>query len=405
MEKANKRIVQNIFRSYFSRIKNKKLPLKDIKAAEAIMLCRTPEQGYNYLACPEGHEDKIQSHSCKHRSCPICADKSRHNWVEEQKKRLLNCAHYHVIFTLPHEYLMLWQYNRKWFTKAIFKASRDTLIELLEDERYLGATPGILMTLHTWGRQLNYHPHTHCLVTAGGITKAGEWKRSAGDHMLPIRVVKSLYRGKLQSYIKIALINNDLKLPGDCSKKEVLTTISQLYKKQWSVRIQEKYEHGKGVLLYLARYMKGGPINPKQIISCADKVEFLYKDHRDQKVKKLSLNICEFMRRILWHVPEVGVHVVRHYGLYASKSHKKRDRCREATGSLKDNELKAGKDETDTLDWCCKHCGTPLRLVFSVFRPSRYENSYIKGGNYENVQQDVQADLANAFRIRGPCGI
>ena len=130
MEATNKRIIQNIFRSYFSRISNKKLPLKDIKAAEAIMLCRTPEQGYNYLVCPEGHEEKIQTHSCKHRSCPICADKARHNWIEAQKKRLLNCAHYHVIFTLPHEYIELWQYNRKWFTKAIFKACRDTLIEL-----------------------------------------------------------------------------------------------------------------------------------------------------------------------------------------------------------------------------------------------------------------------------------
>ena len=220
MDKANKRIIQNIFRSYFSRI-NKKLPLKDIKASEAIMLCRTPELGYTYLSCPEGHEEHIQTHSCKHRSCPICADKSRHNWIEGQKKRLLNCAHYHVIFTLPHEYLLLWQYNRKWFTKAIFKACRDTLITLLEDKKYLGATPGILMTLHTWGRQLNYHPHVHCLITAGGITKTNDWKALEGDYLLPIRVVKALYRGKLQSYIKTALKNNELSLPPGCSEHEV----------------------------------------------------------------------------------------------------------------------------------------------------------------------------------------
>lgn len=139
MEATNKRGIQNIFRSYFSRISNQRLPLKDIKAAEAIMLCRTAEQGYNYLACPAGHEGKIQTHSCKHRSCPICADKARHNWIESQKKRLLDCPHYHVVFTLPHVYLTLWQYHRKWFTNAIFKASRDTLVELLEDKKYLGA--------------------------------------------------------------------------------------------------------------------------------------------------------------------------------------------------------------------------------------------------------------------------
>lgn len=401
----NKRIVQNIFRSYFSRIKNKKLPLKDIKAAEAIMLCRTPEQGYNYLACPEGHEHKIQAHSCKHRSCPICADKARHNWIEEQKTRLLNCPHYHVIFTLPHEYLNLWQYNRKWFTNAIFKASRDTLIELLGDKKYLGATPGILMTLHTWGRQLNYHPHVHCLVTAGGITKTNDWKALDGNYLLPVLVVKGLYRGKLQSYIKTALKNNDLKLPKGCSENAILSCINQLYKKQWSVRIQDKYEHGKGVVLYLARYMKGGPINPKQIISCGNKIEFHYKDHRDQRVKRLSLRLDEFMRRILWHVPEVGVHVVRHFGLYASKSKKKRNRCREGIGGLKETDVKTGKERDSTLDWCCEQCGSTLRCMFSMFRPDRYENSYIVSAVRVDVQQDVQSDIANVPHIRGPCKI
>jgi len=372
----DKRIIQNIFRSYFSRINNKKLPLKDIKAAEAIMYCRTVEQGYNYLSCPEGHEDTIQTHSCKHRSCPICADKARHNWIEQQKTRLLDCSHYHVVFTLPHEYLNLWQYNRKWFTKAFFKACRDTLIELLEDKKYLGATPGILMTLHTWGRQLNYHPHIHCLVTAGGISPSNNWMDLKGDFLLPIRVVKALFRGKLQSSIKAALKNNALTLPKGCSVNEMLSCINQLYKKQWSVRIQEKYDHGKGVVLYLARYMKGGPINPKQIISCGEKIDFLYKDHRDQKVKRLSLKRDEFMRRMLWHVPEVGVHVVRHYGLYASKSQQKRNHCREIIGGQPELRLKTGKEPKDTLDWCCRKCGTALQLVFSTFKSGHYENSY-----------------------------
>ena len=404
MGTANKRIIQNIFRSYFSHIKNIKLPVKDIRAAEAIMLCRTPEQGYNYLACPEGHEGKIQTHSCKHRSCPICADKARHTWIESQKSRLLNCAHYHVIFTLPHEYLKLWQYNRKWFTNAIFKASRDTLMTLSEDKRYLGATPGILMTLHTWGRQLNYHPHVHCLVTAGGATKTNEWKGLEGDYLLPIRVVKALYRGKLQSYIKTAIKQNELRLPEGCSENAMLKLIKQLYKKQWSVRIQEKYEHGKGVVLYLARYIKGGPIKPEQIISCGNKIVFLYKDHRDQKVKSLSLNRDEFMRRILWHVPEPGIHVVRHYGLYASKNQNKRKGCREEIGGIKEAEIKTGKEEESTLDWCCEECGTSLRCLFSMFRPGRYENSYKKEYAVRiHVQQDVHADFANMPQIRDPC--
>ena len=112
----SKKIIQNIFLSRATQLKNTKLPLKDIKAVEAIMHCRTLEQGYTVLSCPHKHEDKIQTHSCKHRSCPICADKSRLNWIETQKKRLLDCEHFHMVFTIPHEYLNLWQYNRKWFT-------------------------------------------------------------------------------------------------------------------------------------------------------------------------------------------------------------------------------------------------------------------------------------------------
>jgi len=399
----NKKIIQTIFRNYFSRLNNIKLPLKDIKAAEAIMLCQTPEQGYNYLSCPEGHEDKLQTHSCKHRSCPICADKARHNWIESQKKRLLNCAHYHVVFTLPHEYLNLWQYNRKWFTKAFFKASRDTLIELLEDKKYLGATPGILMTLHTWGRQLNYHPHIHCLVTAGGITSKNEWKDLDSDYLLPIRVVKALFRGKLQSFIKAALLNKELKLPDNCNMLSMMNTHRNLFKKQWSVRIQDKYKHGKGVVLYLARYMKGGPINPKQIISCNNTISFRYKDHRDQRIKTLNLKLVEFMRRMLWHVPEIGVHVVRHYGLYASKNQKKRNICREVIGGLMEMNDNTGQTLKDTVNWCCDVCGRPLQRAFSTFRPESYENSFIESTGRRHVQQDVQVDLANALRIRGPC--
>lgn len=401
----NKKILQNIFRYYFTHKKNIKLPLKDIKAAEAIMRCRTQEQGFNYLACPDGHEERIQTHSCRHRSCPICADKARHEWIEAEKTRLLNCPHYHVIFTLPHEYLNLWQYNRAWFTKTFFKTCRDTLIELMEDKKYLGATPGILMTLHTWGRQLNYHPHVHCLVTAGGIMKDKTWCSTKDDYLLPIRVVKSLFRGKLQAKIKIALKANELTIPGGSSLNSLLWLHRQLYKKNWSIRIQEKYEHGKGVMLYLARYMKGGPIKPEQIISCGKKTRFQYKDHRDQRIKTLSLNTNEFIKRILWHVPETNIHVVRHYGLYAPKSRKKHAICQQLVGKLVAKGSEAGQLLKDTVNWCCETCGKRLNNVFSTYQSGRYENSIKKSGYWIFVQQVVQDDFANPVSIRGPCEI
>lgn len=122
------RLIQNIFNSCFPTFDQSSLPFKDIKAARAIMQCRTHALGYRTYRCPNAHEDKQLYHSCRHRSCPLCTEKARHDWVEKQKQRLLDCAHYHVIFTLPHEYLPLWQYNRAWFTQTFFRSCRDTLM-------------------------------------------------------------------------------------------------------------------------------------------------------------------------------------------------------------------------------------------------------------------------------------
>ncbi len=398
----NKRILQNIFKSVYPQLKQKKLPLKDHKAIASIMACQTAEMGYRYLTCPQEHEAITQYHSCRHRSCPVCADKARHDWIEAQKERLLNCAHHHVIFTLPHETIPLWQYNRKWFTQHFFKACRDTLMVLLEDQRYLGATPGILMTLHTWGRQLNMHPHIHCLVTSGGLTASNEWRPVTNDYLLPIRVVKSLFRGKLQAYIKDAFIAGELRLPADMAPVEFFKLHKGLYKKEWSIRIQEQYAHGQGIMLYLARYMKGGPINPKQLSSCTDKqISFRYQDHRDGKKKQLKLKLNEFIRRILWHVPEVGVHTVRHYGLYASQCQQKRKQIHSLLGRIKTG-LKPGRETLqNVLQLCCTTCGAVMTPVFTVYRNRNIENSYIKALKHGFVQQYVRAD---ALCRSGPDG-
>jgi len=395
MRYKDNNIIQKIFQSYLPQLKNKKLPLKDIKAIEAITTCRTLENGYNYLACPEGHEDKITPHSCRHRSCSICSNKGRYEWIEAEKKRLLNCPHHHVIFTLPHEYIELWQYNRKWFTKSFFKACRDTLIELLGDARYLGVTPGILMTLHTWGRQVNMHPHIHCLVTSGGYC-SGEWKSTNKDYLLPIKVVKSLFRGKMQAYIKQAFIEGTLRLPPNLKPCEFNRIHRSLYKKEWSIRIQEQYKHGQGVVLYLAKYMKGGPINPKQILSCNHQnTTFAYKDHRTGKVKTLKIATKELIRRILWHVPETGVHVVRHYGLYASRSQKIRKLCSDMLGSHAYLFKSSSITEKVEINWCCGICGSVMNHIYTVFKGYRDENSYNKESSLRIVQQDVQVVAAN----------
>lgn len=395
------RTIQNIFRCYANRLEHGRHPLKHLKAMDAIRHCRTPEMGVSYFSCPDRHRIHEQYHSCRHRSCFLCAQRKRAEWVEKQKNRLLDVPHFHVVFTLPHEYLPIWRYNDALMTRLIFQASQETLQTLLADCRYQGFTPGILMALHTWGRQLTLHPHTHCLVTAGGLTPAGDWK-NAGDYLLPIRVVKSLYRGKFQALIREARQTGELRLPDAMSDVDFRQLHAALYRKAWSVRIEERYSHGKGVMLYLSRYLKGGPVHPRQIHCQADgSLSLRYLDHRDHRIKQLRLRPEDFLKRVLTHVPPPGCHTVRYYGLYAASAKARYRRCEARWGTV-------GKGPAHTVPRAsslllyCKVCGEPVHRIYSAWPRRKKGNSIIRGAEHTDVQQENDADVTRATEYRLP---
>ena len=205
------RAIQRLFAAYRKQLEQTNQPLKNIKAIHALTHCRTREMGISFYRCKKNHKAIEQFHSCRNRSCYLCAQKQRLEWIEAQKGRLLNTPHFHVIFTIPHEYLPLWRYNERLFSRLLFKSSQKTLIDLLGNNRWGEFTPGILMALHTWGRKLNLHPHTHCLVTAGGLQSNGQWK-DHGKYLLPGRVMRAYYRGKVQSGLRDAFESGELTL-------------------------------------------------------------------------------------------------------------------------------------------------------------------------------------------------
>ena len=389
------RTIQKLLRSCQPDLEQKPQPLKNLKALDALTQCRTPEMGVSYYACPKGHEHWEQYHSCRHRSCALCADKKRVEWIEQQKQRLYNTPHFHVVFTLPHEYLPLWRYNEALFTQLIFKASQQSLLELMADPKHAGLTPGILMTLHTWGRQLTLHPHTHCLVTAGGLTPADRWKET-GDFLLPSPVLRRYYRGKIQAFLKEAYQNQQLILPPDWDEARFWRERRALYRKDWSVRIEERYRHGKGVMLYLARYCKGGPLRPGQIKAWEGQhLEMSYLDHRDKRIKRQRLSATQLSQRLLQHVPPTGVHTVRYYGLYAPTAKRRHKKGLSEHGNLAGEKLRRGIDLEAVL-LCCKRCGAPARLVGQRWRETPKGNSLIKRGRTlgagGSVQQRVEPD-------------
>jgi putative transposase/transposase-like zinc-binding protein len=302
------------------------LPAHVRTAARAIMQCRTAALGGHVQACPDGHVARVWYNSCRHRACPQCAYLQTERWLARQRARLLACDHYHVIFTLPHDLNPLWLANVQVMTTLLFQTVRDTLCTLLADPKYLGARPGILAALHTWSQTLVLHPHVHCLVTGGGLTPDGQWKAVRQGFLLPARVVMAVFRGKMLDAIRQAYVREALVLPESMRPQPFVNLLNRLghpTKTRWNVRIMERYRHGAGVVTYLARYVRGGPLKNARLVACdGERVTFTYRARQEETdgahpvAQRLTLSIADFLQRWLLHVPMPQTRVMRSYGLY-----------------------------------------------------------------------------------------
>jgi len=393
--------LQGIFKAGFNTYRAQhRLSMDQYKAAQAIMSCQTEALGYEEWNCTEDDHVERLNHSCRHRSCPRCNQSLTDDWLEKTKTRLLPCDHYHVIFTVPHELNAIWHYNRHWCSNHLFKASSETLQQLLKDERYLGARVGMLSSLHTWGRTLSFHPHVHVLVTGGGL--AGEqWRTVNNNFLLPVGVLKAKFRGKWLAWLNKAYANGELRLPPDWDERRWIKVLSQIAKKNWNVRIQGAYEHGRGVAVYLSRYVRGGPIRDSRVLRADDTaVSFRYRSHQDQKEKIQRLPADHFMTRVLWHVPVKGQHNVRYYGLYVPGARGKRNQIRDQLGEKPDESTPVRPVKQRP----CPECGRPLLHRLSARRKISYNKSTTVP---RRVQQGVQpaydaAPLHQDWRIYKP---
>lgn len=397
--------LQNVFKHSYDCYKAQHgVSCDQHEAANAIMTCCTSERGYEEWICQtDGHIEQ-QAHSCRHRSCPRCQNTYTQSWLDKTQARLLPCDHYHVVFTLPHELNEIWQYNRQWSADHLFKASAETLRQLLKDERYLGADTGLLASLHTWGRTGSFHPHMHCLVPGGGLHE-GQWRPLKAGFLLPVGVLKLKFRGKWLSWLNSAYAEGELKLPSHWSDSEWRRTLRRISRKDWNVRIEGPYRHGDGVVNYLSRYIHGGPIKDHRLIEAdASQVSFRYRDHHDGKEKVMSLKTDAFINRVLWHVPVKGQHNVRYYGLYVPGGKAKRDLIREQLSE----ELGEAVRPKEKRERTCPVCGGVLFHYLSA----RREISYIKNTRpfvplNRVVQQPVEADRVKLGRLppKGLAGI
>lgn len=305
------------------------LPRYQRKVVQAIMACRTPIMGGHVYKCDScGHENTLY-HSCRNRHCPQCQSARNIQWINCRINELLPVPYFHVVFTLPQQLNEFALRNRGALYRILFKAVKETMLELAEDPKRLGAAIGIVAVLHTWGQNLMEHPHLHCIVPGGGMDKKyAKWKTCKNQFLFPIAVVQKLFRGKFIDYFKQAIEAKDILLHGTLKKYEDRTLykylLNLLYTKKWVVYIKQPFASPKAVVKYLGQYTHRIAISNKRIIAADDtKVSFQYKDYAHEgKSKIMTVSVIEFIRRFLMHIVPKRFVRIRYYGYLANRNRK-----------------------------------------------------------------------------------
>ena len=323
--------VGDIFRQYGDAYReSQRLSLAQHKAINAIAACRTAQLGGHLDQCDHCGHLRISYNSCRNRHCPKCQGLARARWLEARKEELLPVKHFHLVFTLPHELHPLMRANEALTYALLFRAAAETVGQLGWQEKYLHAQTGLLAVLHTWGQNLMYHPHLHCLVPAGGLSLDGKtWIASRRKFFLPVRVMSRLFRGKFLAGIKAAFEQDKLTWPAVAPVRDIKALndyLRPLYGKEWVVYAKPPFGGPQQVIGYLGRYTHRVAISNDRLLKVEqDQVSFAYKDYADQhKAKVMTLDASEFIRRFLLHILPPKFHKIRYYGILATRNRKTR---------------------------------------------------------------------------------
>lgn len=302
------------------------------KAFNSIKKCRTAALGAHVDACPSCKNVEISYNSCRNRHCPLCSSSKQHEWVENQMPKLLPIGYFHLVFTIPHEFNTLVLQNQSLMYSILMKSVGETIKECAANPKYLGAQVGATTVLHTWGQNLSYHPHVHCIVPGGGLSESGiEFIQSGKRFFVPIKVLSKKFRGKFLYHVKEAWKSRKIELFNDAVElgfnNNFYDFIDKLYSKNWVVYCKKPFKTPEHVLRYLGRYTHRVAISDSRIQKFnGETVTFAYKDYRsinapdNNSIKQMTLTKEEFVRRFLLHVLPSGFTKIRHYGILASKN-------------------------------------------------------------------------------------
>jgi len=306
----------------------------------AIERCRTAELGGHKYKCDTCGVLSISYNSCRNRHCPKCQSLDKERWLEARKKEVLPTHYFHVVFTIPEGLRPLSLRIQKVAYNILFKAVAETLKKLCKDPKHMGAEIGFISVLHTWSQTLIDHPHIHCIVPGGGLSFDGKkWIAGKPEFFISVKVLSRVFRGKFLDYLKQAYDAGELGFCGEISplkeEGQFKKLLNDLYGQDWHVFCKPPFKRPEKVIEYLGRYTHRVAISNDRIVKLeANRVIFKYRDYSDgDKIKEMSLEAAEFIRRFLLHILPDQFFKIRYYGILSARSRKtKLEKCKELLG-------------------------------------------------------------------------
>jgi hypothetical protein len=352
-----------IFRRYGPRYRaqfGERMLASHRQAMRDIEQCRTEALGGHVYHCDYCDESQYSYHSCKNRHCPKCQNEVGQQWLKQQQNLLLPVPYFMLTFTLPTELRAVARSNQKSLYNILFRTSAAALQQLAQDPRFVGGRIGMVGVLHTWARDLSYHPHVHYLVPAGALAPDDQrWLPARKDFLVHVKPLSILFRAKFRDELK---------------KTALFDLVpAKTWTKDWVVHCKP-VRNGVAALKYLAPYIFRVAISNNRILKVEDdQVTFRYKDSKTGETRHCTITAQEFIRRFLQHVLPKGFVKVRYYGFFSHGNRHLLNQVRRLLGNAstaKQTDSQRANPASQNQALPCPKCGRVMRLI-ETLKPQR----------------------------------
>lgn len=336
--------------AYLERFADR-MSLDQVQAMRAIERCHTAAAGEALWRCPDCGKRHFTFLGCGNRHCPSCGGTRAEQWLRKQSALLLPEVTYHLVtFTLPSQLRHVVRSHPRECLDVLMRLSASTLLDVAANDHWLGAVPGLTAVLHTWGRQLQYHPHVHFIATGGGLNARGQWIEAQPKFLVPVHALSDVFRARFRDTLR-----NDHPHLFAAIHPKVWRR-----RKKWGVH-SKPVGAGQTALAYLARYVYRVAISERAITQHDDgRIVVRYTDSITKRVGFLRLGPQEFLRRFLQHVLPKGFRKVRYFGFHHSSKRPVLRTLQAAMALTAGVPLPQPAPEEPTERPLCSVCSTPM---------------------------------------------